>query len=632
MCGISGFLDFKKKSTHANLKKMTDTLVHRGPDDSGYFFETSPEAHIGLGHRRLSIIDLSSHGSQPMAFENLVMVYNGEIYNFKEIRKELENLNYTFTSSSDTEVALKAFHRWGIRAVDKFNGMFAMAIYDRIKSKLTLIRDRAGVKPLFWYHKNGLFLFGSELKSFHQHPSFEKHLNTDGLALYLQFGYIPQPHTIFCHTHKLRAGHFLEVDLGREHIREEKYWDVFDYYQKRKLKISEADAITETEKILKSACEYRMIADVPVGMFLSGGYDSSLVTALLQKDRTEKLKTFSIGFHEEKYNEAHYAREVATWLGTDHTEYYCTPKDALDIIPLLPEIYDEPFGDSSAIPTTLVSRIARQSVTVSLSADGGDEVFGGYEKYQQALKVNRILSFLPAKNVISASLIDIEPENLGFINKILRFDRRFRKVTQALESSHAGNIQALVSSVFTPKEIRQFLLAGSSSASTAFDDFILLDKQLSVLDRLLAIDYKSYQLDDILVKVDRATMSVSLEGREPLLDHRIIEYVARLDSCLKIKKGNKKYLLKEIVHRYLPKEMMDRPKKGFSVPVFYWFKNELRQFLLHYLDEQKIREAGIFNPLKVARLRDTYLAGSNLNINQIWLLLMFEMWREKWLK
>ena len=631
MCGIAGLVDFHGCSSLDFVEKMTDVLFHRGPDDSGYFFEKSDGSQVGLGHRRLSILDLSKHGHQPMKFNYLTMVYNGEVYNFKEIRTELEKQGYSFESHSDTEVILKAYHKWGIEAVHRFNGMFAIAIFDSQKQTLTLIRDRAGVKPLYWYQKDGLFMFASELKSFHEHPAFQKELNHNGLALFLQYGYIPQPHTIFNYTHKLQAGHVLTLNTQHSQLNIQKYWDVIDCYNQPKLDISEREAMDETERLLKSACEYRMVSDVPVGMFLSGGYDSSAVTALLQSERIEKLKTFSIGFYEEKFNEAHHAKKVAEHLGTDHTEYYCTQKDALEILPQLPEIWDEPFGDASAIPTTLVSQLARKDVTVSLSADGGDEVFGGYDKYHHVLNINKTFSKLPAKRAIGGLMGLINPETVPVFNKIPKFERRYKKIHQALSANNPVDVLSLTSSAFTPLELKLILKSSSNHLHTHFDDYDCLTADLAVLDKLLAIDYKTYQLDNILTKVDRATMSVSLEGREPLLDYRIIDFVAKLDPKLKINNGNKKYLLKQITHKYVPKEMMDRPKMGFGVPIFDWFEGELKDYLMTYLNEDRLKQGGIFNVQQVIKLRNRYLAGLDVNINQIWFLLMFEMWREKWM-
>lgn len=632
MCGIAGLVDFRRQSSKENLQKMTDVLFHRGPDDGGYFFEEFEQTQVGLGHRRLSILDLSNHGHQPMAFGHLTMVYNGEVYNFKEIRAVLEKQGYMFESHSDTEVILKAYHKWGIEAVHRFNGMFAIAIFDSQKQTLTLIRDRAGVKPLYWYQKDGLFMFASELKSFHEHPAFVKELNHDGLALFLQYGYIPQPHTIFNHTHKLQAGHSLELNINNSELNITKYWDVIDCYNQPKLDITEQEAMEETERLLKSACEYRMVADVPVGMFLSGGYDSSAVTALLQSERTEKLKTFSIGFHEEKFNEAHHAKKVAEHLGTDHTEYYCTQKDALEILPKLPEIWDEPFGDASAIPTTLVSQLARKDVTVSLSADGGDEIFGGYDKYTQVLKLDNALSKLPMRKLIGNAMGLINPEQIPLMNKVPKFDRRYKKIHQALSANNPAEIMSLASSVFTPLELNKLLKTPFHATQTSFEDIGYLDQSLDNLDKLLAIDYKTYQLDDILTKVDRATMSVSLEGREPLLDYRIIDFVAKLDPKLKINNGNKKYLLKQITHKYLPKEIMDRPKMGFGVPIIKWFGEELSDYLDYYLSKKYLENQGIFNEEFVSQELSYYKTNINHGITRLWYLLTFQMWYEKWMK
>jgi len=576
----------------------------------------------------LSILDLSNHGHQPMAYNHLTVVFNGEVYNFKEIRAELEKHSYTFNSHSDTEVILKAYHKWGIDAVYRFNGMFAIAIFDSQAQTLTLIRDRAGVKPLYWYQKDGLFMFASELKSFHEHPAFIKELNHDGLALFLQYGYIPQPHTIFNHTHKLQAGHSLTFHIKDSTCKLEMYWDVIDCYNQPKLHISEAEAMVETERLLKSACKYRMVADVPVGMFLSGGYDSSAVAALLQSERTKKLKTFSIGFHEEKFNEAHHARKVAEHLGTDHTEYYCTQKDALEILPKIPVIWDEPFGDASAIPTTLVSQLARKDVTVSLSADGGDEIFGGYGKYTGIHKKMQAFGIIPnfflplAKAGLNLRMTHFAARKAGMFNA----DDRLKRFSLMLGQNEKGLLKT-GSQVFTDRDLNELLIKMPNNVKTEFDTEI----NQSWLDNILAIDYKTYQSDDILTKVDRATMSFSLEGREPLLDYNIIDFVARLEPELKIKNSNKKYLFKKITHKYLPKEIMDRPKMGFGVPIFDWFKDELKDYLMIYLDEQRIKKAGIFKPDIVVDIRDQYFKGKEININKLWYLLIFEMWRERWM-
>ncbi len=631
MCGITGFVDFNKKTNKETLQNMTNVLHHRGPDDSGHNFFENDYANIGLGHRRLSILDLSKHGHQPMKFNHLEIVYNGEVYNFKEIRKELEKYNYTFESDSDTEVILKAYHKWGIKAVDKFNGMFSIAIYDKEKAKIILIRDRAGVKPFYYYYEDGLFMFASELKSFHQNAQFKKIINTNVLGMFLQYGYILEPYSIFENTHKLKAGYYLTFDIPSSSFDIKQYWDIKEFYEKPKLDIGVTEAIEETDKLLKSAFEYRMVSDVPVGVFLSGGYDSSAVAAILQSSRSKKINTFTIGFHEKRYNEAQYAKEVAKHLGTNHTEYYCTQKDALEIIPTLSEIYDEPFGDSSAIPTILVSKLAKQDVTVSLSADAGDEIFAGYSKYDTVLKYYNILAKLPkfSKKILKNSMDIFNPEKIPFTNKIYNFEARYKKIKNMLESNSPLSMMKSISELCTVGDIDNLLKNPYHQLKT---NFTLEVNELSRLSQILMIDYKTYLPDDILTKVDRATMSVSLEGREPFLDYRIIEFAAQLPDELKYKNGQKKWILKQIVHNYLPKNMMDRPKIGFGIPLVKWFRDQLKDILYYYLNEIRLEKENIFNVHKVIYLRDSFLKGKNLSVDKLWNILMFEMWYERWMR
>ncbi|NQV74416.1 MAG: asparagine synthase (glutamine-hydrolyzing), partial [Bacteroidetes bacterium] len=395
MCGISGFVDFKKQLDKESLKGMVHSTTHRGPDDSGCEFYSNQAEHIGLGHNRLAIIDLTAAGHQPMHFDDLSIVFNGEIYNFGEIKDELTKAGHSFKSHSDTEVILHAYKEWGNSCVDRFIGMFAFAIYDRGCSSIILFRDRAGVKPLYYYWNNDLFLFGSELKSFSKIGNFIKEIDFDAVNLFMDYGYVPAPFSIFKNCMKLYPGHILILDLSGKNYTISKYWDVADYYRLPKLKISYEEAKTKLESLLISAFNYRMISDVPVGVFLSGGFDSTAVAAILQKGRKEKIKTFTIGFQEGN-NEAPYAKDIASYLGTDHTEYYCSIREAQDILPLLPYYYDEPFADSSAIPTILVSRIAKKEVTVSLSADGGDEIFAGYIYYRSFVKTADLLLKIPS--------------------------------------------------------------------------------------------------------------------------------------------------------------------------------------------------------------------------------------------
>lgn len=625
MCGIAGFCDFSKKSDKQTLINMTDILHHRGPDDSGYSFYENEYANIGLGHRRLSVLDLSTHGHQPMEFEHFEIVYNGEVYNFKEIRRELEKYNYTFHSDSDTEVILKAYNKWGIKAVDKFNGMFAIAIYDKENDKLVCIRDRAGVKPLYYYWNNDLFLYTSELKSFHEHNGFKKEIDLDSVAIFLQLGYITEPRSVFKNTFKLKAGHYLEFDLKTKKLEEKKYWDVIDFYNMPKYDISEDEAIIETEKLLKSAFEYRMVSDVPVGVFLSGGYDSSIVTAILQNQRKEKLKTFTIGFYEDKYNEAPHAKKVAEYLNTDHTEYYCTEQEALDIFPTLPEIYDEPFGDSSAIPTTLVSQITRKNVTVSLSADGGDEIFGGYGKYLTNLeKQSRFMRNIKKITGIKSinGLAQLIQKN-GLRNDIY-FENKVAKLTY----EDYIELQKLIPYFSTPL-LNEKLIKGYQykKLQTNFDSIDKLSYDLSSFDKMFAVDYKTYMCDDILHKVDRATMSVSLEGREPLLDYRIIEFISRLPNDMKIKNGDTKWLLKQITHKYIPKEIMDRPKMGFGIPIEQWLKDGLQNYVEKYLSKEC---ETILNGKELEKIKQQFYLG-RVNSTLIWNLVIFQMWYKRWM-
>ena len=623
MCGIAGFCDFNRKLDREALVSMTDRLIHRGPDDAGYSLHQTDHASVGFGHRRLSILDLSAHGHQPMQFEQLEIAYNGEVYNFKRIRRELEDLGYGFHSDSDTEVILKAWHQWGIKAVDKFVGMFAIALYDRKANKVYFIRDRAGVKPLYYHWHNGRLLFASELKSFHALADFPREVDQDSVAQYLQLGYVPEPYSIFKNTFKLPAGCYLELDLSRQTLQERRYWDAFDAYRAPKLALSDSDAIEQMEALLKEAFELRMVADVPVGVFLSGGYDSSLVTALLQTQRTERLKTFTIGFHEQGFDEAPHARAVAEHLGTDHHEHYCSEREAIDIIPKLAHFYDEPFSDVSAVPTILVSRIAREQVTVSLSADGGDELFGGYTKYlsrvEKQAKVARLLKLLGASNIDKLAGVF---QRSGLTRDVF-FGGKFAKLL--FEGS--ADLQKIVPYFATPND-KQSLLPGYryNRRPSNFDRVGELAAG-SELDRMLGTDYITYMVDDVLQKVDRATMSVSLEGREPLLDHRILEMAARLPDTMKIRHGDKKWLLKQITHKHIPPSIMERPKMGFGVPIERWMKAELRGLL----DEQLIGgRSEILNNAALAGVHRRYLAGRE-NHQLVWGLLALRMWEQEWL-
>ena len=495
MCGITGLVDFTRRSNCAHLSAMSASLHHRGPDDDGdVWFDTS-NASVGLGFRRLAILDLSSAGHQPMALASNQswIVFNGEIYNFQEIRKELESLGHTFNSHSDTEVILHSYQQWGDECVTHFIGMFAFCIYDPERKRLFLARDRAGVKPLYYYWKDGLFLFGSELKSLHQHNGFVKTLDEDAIALYFQFGYIPAPYAIFKNCYKLLPGHTLEVNLQSADIKVNTYWDALNAYNSKVKKIGFEDALVETEKLLTNAFNYRMIADVPVGVFLSGGYDSSCVTALLQKNSSAKIKTFTIGFEEATYNESVHAAKVTQHLGTDHHEYICTFREAMDIVPELATIYDEPFGDSSAIPTTLVSRFARQHVTVALSADAGDELFAGYPRHKKNTGYLKTLSTLP--DFITSNIGKFIPDFSSSMTKANRID----KLKAVLSTNDPVSRFKIVNQIFTTKESFRLVNGAKSKLKTVFDEGGKINSTVDDLSSILLTEYKTYLSDDIQI-------------------------------------------------------------------------------------------------------------------------------------
>jgi asparagine synthase (glutamine-hydrolysing) len=633
MCGISGFIDYTKHSTSEVLVKMTDTLYHRGPDGSGYEFFQTNNYQLGFGHRRLSIIDLSEAGKQPMNFKHLWITFNGEVYNYKEIKNELIALNHQFIGHSDTEVILHAYAQWGISCIEKFVGMFAFVIYDSISEEIYCARDRAGVKPFFYYWQDGLFLFASELKAFHEHPQFKKEINLDAVAAFMQFGNVPTPHCIFKNCYKLKPGHYLKFSLPTSEILMHKYWDVYDAYNKPKLDISFAEAKIETEKILKSVFDYRMVSDVPVGIFLSGGYDSACVTALLQKDRKEKLKTFTIAVPDIGLNEAPYARDVAKHIGTEHFEYECNHQDALDLIDDLPFFYDEPFADSSAIPTTLVCKMAKKQVTVALSADAGDEIFAGYNRYDYMMKHGKALNQLPQliRKGMSGIMSSVPADKIPVLKNKYNFHNRYEKLKVLLNDPSPKNMMLSLSKQYDDSQLKHLLKCAFKNLDTAYLSDSLHKEFNSPLSYMMAIDYQTYLLDDILQKVDRASMTASLEGREPFLDHRIIEWAAQLPDNYKYYKGSKKHILKEIVHQYIPKELMDRPKMGFAVPIEKWLMHDLKEKVLYYLDDRKIEQENIFEVRAIQKLKTDFYSGKREYANKIWYLLMFQMWHEKWM-
>lgn len=633
MCGITGFIDFKNNSSVEILKKQSDSLKHRGPDGEGQIIISKGKTQIGLGHRRLSIIDLTEAGRQPMQYQHLTIVYNGEVYNYAEIEKELALEGHVFQGHSDTEMILHAYMVWGIDCIERFIGMFAFALYDEKKQQVYCVRDRAGVKPFYYYWQDDLFLFGSELKSMLAHPDFKKEIDHNAVASFMQFGYVPTPHCIWKNTYKIKPGHYLTFSIENASFDLKQYWNVYDAYNKPKLNIGFNEAKIETERLLQSACDYRMVSDVPVGVFLSGGYDSSTVAALLQKDSTEKIKTFTIGVPDAGLNEAPYAKEIAQHLGTDHTEYYCTEKEALELIPDLPYYYDEPFADSSAIPTTLVSKIARKQVTVALSADAGDEVFAGYNKYDYLNRYGKKINAIPAffRNSMASIMNLVPAENIPVLSKKALFSSRYEKVKNLLKDPSVANLMLSLSQQYNNENIKHLFLKQFAHLPTAFESKELKEEYFGDLNSMLAIDYQNYLPDDILQKVDRATMSVSLEGREPFLDHRIIEWAAQLPDDFKYFKGNKKYILKEINKKYIPEIMMDRPKMGFGIPIEKWLTCDLKDMVFDYCNNEKIQEQQIFDPIEIQKLLKNFYGGKKELAFKIWYLLSFQMWYDRWM-
>lgn len=631
MCGICGYCQ-PNQTQISIISHMNRTIGHRGPDDSGELYLSSRnDFQIGMGQTRLSIIDLSAGGHQPMIYKHLSIVFNGEIYNYAEIKEELLELGHEFRSNSDTEVILHAFDKWGLKCVDRFIGMFAFAIYDSLQNKLFCCRDRAGSKPFYYYFKNRTFIFGSELKVFHVHPNFKKEINRNSVELFFRYGYVPAPHTIFNDTYKLEAGKWLVYDLKDCTLEITKYWNLNEFYSKPKIKIDYSDAKAELKKIIVSACNYRMIADVPVGIFLSGGFDSSLVAAVVSESSAVPLKSFTIGF-EEGNNEAPFAKETANFLGTEHIEYYCREKDAADIIYDLPFIFDEPFADSSAIPTILVSKLAVKEVKVALSADAGDEVFIGYNRYTTLLKNEKQVGDIPSstRKILSTLLNQgnrLVPDHKMFLK------HRLDVISNTLvQDKKYDALNLLNGAIITPPRLLTKLLKSQTQNFKNPFGLESFDSILDPYDAALAFDYKLYLQNDILTKVDKAAMSVSLEGREPLLDHRIAEFAAQLPTNYKHDGRTSKKILKDIVFDYLPSEMMQRPKSGFSIPINKWLKSSMSGLIDEVIDIEEIKNQGILNPDFVKEMIDQFKSNNFFYELLIWEVIQFQMWYKRWMK
>jgi asparagine synthase (glutamine-hydrolysing) len=631
MCGIVGVLDTKKVTTEAMLSEMAKTLTHRGPDDAGSWQDESGLCTYGF--QRLAFFDLTPAGHQPMSYRNFTLVLNGEIYNYQSIKDELNQKGHTFVGTSDTEVLLHAWAEWGSEAVHKFRGMFAFAIFDTNKKELYIYRDRLGVKPLYYFEHDGLFAFASELKALLVHPLIQKHktLDNEALSLFFQLSYIPAPWSIFKHIKKLDAAHSLTISATGT-VTKQRYWDVNDYYQTENTQ-TEAEIITELESRFKEAFALRMLADRPVGMFLSGGVDSSLVAGVLSR-QFDNLQTFTIGFAESDHNEAPYAEEVAAYLKTKQHTKYCTPAESQAVLPKLSQIYDEPFADASAIPTYLVSQFAHEKVVASLSADGGDELFGGYNSYQSMNSLITLLnrfSYLGGQTTIRTLVFLLR---IAVAAQVLpqRFLHKAEKVADLYPLRH--NIPALFArfhSHYSDAEVKNLLV--QNKVVPAADVFTAKapTKDIGALRTLQHIDLHLYMPDDILVKVDRSTMACSLEGREPLLDHTVVEYIASLPYEKLQNHQTSKGLLKKVLYNYVPQHLVDRPKQGFGVPLDRWLKGDLRHLLDTYLDETKIVEAGILDSAMVAKEKADFLSGKR-PYTRVWNIIVFQMWYDLYLK
>lgn len=644
MCGIAGYFrtGYQRGGAEAAhvLRRMAGAIVSRGPDDGGSWQD---DAEIGLAHRRLSIIDLSPAGHQPMTSISgrYVTAFNGEIYNHLELRRELTNTNWR--GHSDTETLLSAVEEWGIEAaLKKFIGMFAIALWDREQRQLTLARDRLGEKPLYYgWQGTGertVFLFGSELKALKAHPAFSAEIDRDALCLLMRHNYIPAPRSIYRGIYKLQPGSFLSVSLAHREPVPRNYWSLLDVAvagNGHGFTGSPEQAVDELDILLKSAVRLQMMADVPLGAFLSGGIDSSTIVALMQAQSSRPVKTFTIGFNEAGYNEAVHAKAVANHLGTDHSELYVSPQQALDVISNLPHLYCEPFADSSQIPTFLVSQLARRNVTVSLSGDAGDELFAGYNRYVLAQKLWGKVSRIPRgfRSLAAAGIRCVSPGGwdkllgplLPFLPGALRQANVGDKLHKGAGVLGVRTIDELYLGLVSYWEPGALVIGGNEPATFLRGNPPRLDG-LDNLQRMMALDAVTYLPDDILCKVDRAAMAVSLESRVPFLDHRVVEFAWRIPLAMKMRDGVGKWILRQVLYRYVPKELIERPKMGFGVPIDDWLRGPLKDWGEALLDEGRLRREGYFNPAPIRKKWLEHLSGKRNWQHHLWGVLMFQAW------
>lgn len=657
MCGIGGFtwLGGRLRDVEAVAQEIANSISHRGPDDSGVWIDEL--TGVAMVHRRLSILDLTPAGHQPMVSrcERYVLVFNGEIYNHYELRRMLAGSELCLSDServasaawrghSDTETLLAAIEAWGLeKALRQSVGMFAFALWDRSRQELFLVRDRVGEKPLYYGLQNGAFLFGSEIKTLRAFPAFRGEIDRNALTLYLRHSYIPAPYSIYEGIFKLLPGTFLKVT--RQNLRDGRLPAPQEYWSARRIvespspgvfKGSDDEAIDELSCLLKSTISNQMIADVPLGAFLSGGVDSSTVVALMQAQASRPVQTFTIGFQEEGFNEAEHAQAVARHLGTEHTELYVTPADALNVIPKLPTIYDEPFADSSQIPTYLISELTRRHVTVSLSGDGGDELFGGYNRYFWAANIWRKFGSAPklARLSVAAGLKAIRPGVWDGMFKACspilpgKFKQpnagdKLHKLAEMLSAQDPEQIYMnLVSHWKEPADV----VIGGNELPTVLNDASKWARLPEFERRMMYLDQVSYLPDDILVKVDRAAMAVSLETRIPFLDHRVVEFAWRLPLSMKIRNGEGKWILRQLLYRHVPKKLIERPKMGFGVPIDSWLRGPLRDWAESLLSESRLKQEGFFEPAPIRKKWREHLSGERNWQYYLWDVLMFQAW------
>ncbi|MDP9268938.1 MAG: asparagine synthase (glutamine-hydrolyzing) [Acidobacteriota bacterium] len=645
MCGIAGFLELSTRRAHPELahlaRTMADRLRHRGPDDSAEWAD--PATGMAFGHRRLSILDLSAEGRQPMlsADGRFVICYNGEIYNVGDLRRELEASGSSpqWRGHSDTEVLLAAISQWGVKAaIQRAVGMFALGVWDRQERTLWLVRDRIGEKPLYYGWIGSTFLFASELKALQAHPAWRAEVDRGALALFMRHGYVPAPYSIYEGIYKLPPASLLSVraDAGRQAASPEKYWDLLEVATagcEHPYPGSQAEAAQHLEQLLRRAVRGQMVADVPLGAFLSGGIDSSTIVALMQAESRQPVRTFSVGFHESGFDEAARARAIAAHLGTNHTELYVTPKECREVIPHLAEFYDEPFADSSQVPTFLIAKLARQSVTVGLSGDGGDEVFGGYNRYLWARRIWQISRGLPlsARRATRKALERIPPSAwdsvIGTVGGLLgkRVQHPADKVQKLARIIEQPDPDAMYRELVSHWDDPNLVLDATPHPTTLSDPAALVSIADST-QRMMCRDALTYLPDDVLVKVDRAAMAVSLETRIPYLDHRVVEFAWTLPLGMKIAGNTGKILLRQVLYRYVPEELLDQPKMGFGVPIGAWLRGPLRAWAEGLLDERRLAEEGFFDPAPIVKKWREHLEGVHAWESQLWNALMFQSW------